>query len=88
MKLKLEAKLCRIKGNSSETILDEFEDFEKQMRRTEVPTWKRIYKYFEAVLRSGLRACSLSLQVECFFVKPWRKERRMSLGRICIVTLV
>ena len=50
MKLKLEAKLCRIKGNSSETILDEFEDFEKQMRRTEVPTWKRIYRYFEAAL--------------------------------------
>ena len=55
VKLKLEQKLCRIKANSSETILEEVEGFEEQMRRNEIGSWRMVYRYFEAALEDKAR---------------------------------
>ena len=46
-RLKLEQKLKRITATTAEKLLDELDEFEKQMQRNVIETWRLKYRYFE-----------------------------------------
>lgn len=54
-RLKLEQKIVRIKGTNPETILEEIEAFEEQMRKNEVDDLRMVWRYFDLALEEGAK---------------------------------
>ena len=50
-KLKLDVKLPAIGCEDKVATLKELEDFEVQMKKSNVSTWKQFWRYFEAALK-------------------------------------
>ena len=75
-KLKLNESLRRIGFTSAEQLLRDVEEFESQLQRCDIDTWKRWREYFLRALEPGARAMIDSFLLDGLGLRQMRGCKR------------